>query len=116
MECFRCNQRDFDVLRPSIFGLVAVKCFNCQQQFLIESKLNLMPVELLGLFSDIEKECIVKKCTFCNTKRYIAVDCTHLNLQSCSFCNMSTVPSGEKISWEEFFKRSSNIDGDVPVS
>lgn len=113
MECFRCNNRDFDVVRPSLFGLAVLQCYHCKQQFFVREQLELSPVELLGSFEDIENECIIKKCNFCDTQRYIAVDCTHLNMQSCGFCGYETKPIGEKIPLAEFLKRSSSIDGDA---
>lgn len=116
MECFRCESRDFDVVRPNLFGLAVLKCANCGQQFLVHEKLKLTPVELLGIFEDIENECIIQKCNFCDTKRYIAVDCTHLNMQSCGFCGYETKPVGEKIPLAEFLNRSSSIDGDTQDS
>lgn len=116
MKCFRCNGLDFDFVRPTIFGLAVLKCSNCTQQFFIREGKSLELVELLGKFSDIEQECIIKKCTFCETQRYIAVDCTDLNMVSCGFCNLETVPVGDKIPLDEFLKRSSSIDGDTQDS
>lgn len=116
MKCFRCNGLNFDVLRPSLFGLAVLKCSDCSQQFFARENRTLEPVELLGLFSDIEKECIIKKCEFCDTQRYIAVDCTDLNMMSCGFCNYETVPVGDKIPLDEFLNRSSSIDGDTQDS
>jgi hypothetical protein len=112
MQCFRCNNKDFDVLKPSLFGLAVIECYHCKQQFFIKEKLELAPIELLGEYADIEVECIIKKCNFCDTKRYIAVDCTHLNMQSCGFCNLETVPVGDKIPFSEFIS-SPSIDGDA---
>jgi hypothetical protein len=116
MKCFRCEGRDFDVVKQSIFGLAVLTCSNCTQQFFVEEKATLVPVELLGYFEDIESECIITKCTICGINRYIAVDCTNLNLQSCGFCNAETKPVGNKIPLSEFLNRSSSIDGDAPVS
>jgi hypothetical protein len=116
MKCFRCNGRDFDVLRPSLFGLSAVRCSNCSQQFFVGEKLEIAPVELLGSFAEIEKECIIKQCNFCETKRFIAVDATDIDMQSCGFCNYETKPVGEKIPLADFLSRSSSIDGDTQDS
>ena len=100
MKCFRCNGRDFDVLRPSLFGLSAVRCSNCSQQFFVGEKLEIAPVELLGSFAE----------------RFIAVDATDIDMQSCGFCNYETKPVGEKIPLADFLSRSSSIDGDTQDS
>lgn len=129
MQCFRCQSLNFNRTKPNIFGLPVLECSNCEQEFFIQDKLILTPVELLGTFEDIAKECVIINCNFCDTKRHIAIDCTNLNMQSCRFCNIESVPVEGKIPLNHFLadqdnirkmiektERSPSIDGDTPVS
>lgn len=106
MKCFRCDGLDFDFVRFNLFGFAPVKCTTCTQHFLVKDKVtDLEAVELLGKPDEIEKECIVVNCNYCETKRFIAVDCTNLNMQSCGLCNVAPTPVGDKIPLGEFLNR-----------
>lgn len=107
MKCFRCEGLDFDVIIHSFMGNAVVGCTSCKQTFSVGEKLHLDPIEVLGNPKEIINECIIKQCSFCPTKRFIAVDCTHLNMQSCGFCNLESTPVGDKIPLEEFLNRTS---------
>lgn len=113
MKCFRCKGLDFDLINPTLFGFAVVQCSNCTQQFSIGDKTTLTPVELLGSFDDIANECIILNCNVCGTRRYISVDCSNLNMQSCKLCKVETTVIGDKIPLAEFLTRSSRIDVDT---
>lgn len=106
MECLRCKQKDFTVSIYSFFGYAVVQCDGCSQQFHVKEKMKLHPIEVIGLPSEIEQECIIKKCNVCDTQRFIAEDCTTLNMFSCSLCGVTSEPVGEKIPLEDFLNRA----------
>lgn len=104
MKCFRCEGLDFKVKLHSFFGDAVLECDSCTQNFSIKSKVELTPIEILGNPEAITEECVIIKCQYCPTKRYIGIDCISLNMMSCGLCNVETKLFGEKLSWDEFLK------------
>lgn len=116
MKCFRCDGLNFNRNKPNLFGLTILECDNCTQQFFVENKLELTQIELLGAFEDIVTECIVLNCQICNSTRYIAIDCTGLNMQACALCDAKTVTIGGKIPLHHFIENESSIKEAIKLS
>ncbi len=117
MQCFRCNSRDFDVVISSFNGSPYVECFNCRQGFVILHKLEMTPVELIGINTEDlnSSKTILLNCFQCRAHRFIDTNSTS-QIQHTQYCNRcieaskndgsKTLPYGEKIEWENFLSHT----------
>jgi transcription elongation factor Elf1 len=104
MQCFRCGNLTFNTL-GLLFNKQILECSKCSQNFILHKKDSLEAVEFNGVIQDIEQSSTIKKCGFCETRRYIASSLESIDLVSCKLCGYKTSPKGGKIPLNKFLEQ-----------